>query len=176
MAQATGEEAGEGEVSSPSLPPVLSKNNYSPAMWDHPLPESANNLLPWARLEARDLLYTTTPPLETPTTSVILHSTTDDRRLSDISASDLDSANPSSGARNDEWEDIHRGDIPCHRNCSWHKEYRLLVSWGQRPHLFDASCWSGVLRLNCTLITKTRHGLHVSESLEYVGCLILQQT
>ena len=105
----TAEEAGEDEVPSPSPPPVPPKDSYSPATWNHPLPEPANNLLPLPRLEARNLVPATTPPLETPTTSVLPHSTTDDQRLSEISASDPDSANPSSGARNDEWEDIKGG-------------------------------------------------------------------
>ena len=104
-----GDEAGEDEGPSSSPPPVPPKDNYSPATWNHPLPEPANSLLPLPRLEARNLLPATTPPPETPTTSVLPRSTTDDQRLSDISASDRDSTNPSSGARNDEWEDVKGG-------------------------------------------------------------------
>ena len=86
----TGEEASEDEVPSPSSPPVRPKDNYSPATWNHPLPEPLNNL-PLLRLDACKLLLATTPPLETPTTSVLLHSTTVDQRLCDISASNSDS-------------------------------------------------------------------------------------
>jgi len=100
-----GDEAGEDEGLSP--PPVPPKDSYSPATWNHPLPEPANDL---PRLEARNLQPATTPPIETPTTSVLPQSTTDDQRLSDISASDdRDSTNPSSGARNDELEDVKGG-------------------------------------------------------------------
>ena len=70
----THEEAGEDEVPSPSPPPVLPKDSYSPATWNHPLPEPVNNL-PLPHLEARKLLLATTPPL-TPATSVLPHSTT----------------------------------------------------------------------------------------------------
>ena len=67
----TREEAGEA---SPSPPPVLPKDSYSPASWNHPLPESVNNL-PLPHLEARKLLLATTPP-QARTTSVLPHSTT----------------------------------------------------------------------------------------------------
>ena len=105
----TGEEAGEDEVPSPSPPPVPPKDSYFPATWNHPLPEPANNLLPLPRLEARNLVPPQCPHSGRPRLRFLPHSTTDDQRLSDISASDPDSANPSSGARNDEWEDIKRG-------------------------------------------------------------------
>ena len=93
----------EEELAPPPVPP---KDSYSPASWNHPLPETG---LPLPRLEARNLQPTITPPIETPTTSVLPHSTTDDQRLSDISASDRDSTNPSSGARDGEWEDAKGG-------------------------------------------------------------------
>ena len=103
----TSKEAKRDEVPSPSPPPVPPKDSYSIAMWNHPLPEPANNL-PLPRSEAHNLVSTTTPPLETPATLVPPHSTTDDQHLSDISASDPDSANLSSDARN-EWEDVNSG-------------------------------------------------------------------
>ena len=105
------DEAGDEAVESEELapPPVPPKDSYSPVTWNHPLPETASSLLPLPRLEACNLQPAVTPPIETPTTSVLPHSTTDDQRLSDISASDRDSTNPSSGARDGEWEDAKGG-------------------------------------------------------------------
>ena len=69
----TGEEVGEDELPSPSPPRLLPKDNWSPATWNHPLPEPANSL-PLQRLEAQASAHHDAP-LETPTISVPPHRT-----------------------------------------------------------------------------------------------------
>ena len=71
-------------------------------------PTRTSEQSPIAALRSTQSCVRHNAPSRDPTTSVPPHSTTDDQRLSDISASDPDSVNLLSGARN-EWEDVNGG-------------------------------------------------------------------